>query len=113
MKLAAAINKNSAEIARVFEEADGFILFAFGDVENETNEMVGRMGINSDELPDMLAFLEADALICGMIRSDNLKKLYSHGITVYTGNSGNADKLFADFLCGKLTVNDSKDYIIN
>lgn len=113
MKLAAAINQSSAEIARVFEEADGFIMFTFGDVENEANEMIGRMGINSDELPDMLAFLEADALICGMIHGDNLKKLYSHGITVYTGNSGSADKLFADFLCGKLSVNDSKDYIIN
>ena len=92
----------------VFQHFGGTPEFAVYTLENGKiigKELVSTNGTGHEALADILASLNADALICGGIGGGARMAIASVGIELYPGVSGTTDDAAAAFAAGTLAYN--------
>ena len=105
MKLAIAYDKETDTVFEKFENTQYFKLYEIDSGTIDYTEIVGTMGKNTDELADLLLFLEDDVLICCDITEQSAEQISDEGIIIYKNCHGTSESVFQNFLNGKLLYN--------
>ena len=108
MKIAISVTGNdlSAEIDPRFGRAKGFLLMddaaeGFEHVANPNIDASGGAGIQTAQ---MVVELGTEAVITGNVGPNAYRVLAAAGVKVFTGASGKADEVLAEYKSGKLTA---------
>jgi predicted Fe-Mo cluster-binding NifX family protein len=111
MKIAISVTGNdlSAEIDPRFGRARGFLLVddaaeGFEHVANSNIDASGGAGIQTAQ---MVVERGTEAVITGNVGPNAYRVLEAAGVKVFTGASGKADKVLAEYKSGKLTATGS------
>ena len=108
MKIAISVTGNdlSAEIDPRFGRAKGFLLMddaaeGFEHVANPNIDASGGAGIQTAQ---MVVERGTEAVITGNVGPNAYRVLEAAGVKVFTGASGKADEVLAEYKSGKLTA---------
>ncbi len=111
MKIAISVSGNdlSAEIDPRFGRARGFLLVddaaeGFEHVANPNIDASGGAGIQTAQ---MVVERGTEAVITGNVGPNAYRVLEAAGVKVFTGASGKADEVLAEYKSGKLTATGS------
>lgn len=93
------------EDGRVFEHfgrTEQFKVYEINDGKIESSEILSSDGIGHEALADLLAQEDIEVLICGGMGAGAKEALEDAGLTVYSGQSGDADEAVEAYIKGEI-----------
>ena len=100
-----AVTYENGQIFQHFGRTEQFKLYDITDGKIINEQVVGTNGAGHGALAGFLKNAQADVLICGGIGGGAQMAMQEAGITLYGGNSGNADEAVKAFLAQTLVQN--------
>ena len=97
-----AVTYANGQVFQHFGQTREFKVFTVNGSDVKS-EVVGSGEYSHGSLATLLSQLGIEALICGGIGDGARNMLNGNGITVYAGNSGDADEVAKAFMDGKLS----------
>ena len=101
----AAVCYDNGLIFQHFGHTEQFKIYTIEDGKIVSSEVIGTDGAGHEALADFLKQKGVSALVCGGIGGGAVAALTESGLTIYAGNSGNADTIAASLASGLLKPN--------
>ena len=100
-----AVTYENGEVFQHFGHTEEFKVYEVEDGKIINSEIIGSNGSGHGALAGILDEKKIDVLICGGIGGGAQMAMQEAGITLYGGNSGNADEAVKAFLAQTLMQN--------
>ena len=101
LKLSVPIDKETEKIQENIPDTKYIKLYDIADNRILCSEIVGTMGCDPEQLVNIAAMFESDALICSNIPESLADMMEEEGIYIFSGYSGDSDEAVEKFLQGK------------
>lgn len=101
----AAVCYENGQVFQHFGHTEQFKIYTIENGKITSSEVIGTDGTGHEALADYLKQRGVQALICGGIGGGAVAALTESGLTIYAGNSGDADKAAEALAEGALRPN--------
>lgn len=101
----AAVCYEKGNVFQHFGHTEQFKVYTIENKKIISSEIISTGGTGHEALADFLKDRGVTAIICGGIGGGAVTALTASGLTIYAGNSGDADEKAQLLAEGKLTVN--------
>lgn len=97
-----AVTYHDGEVFQHFGKTENFKIYNVENKEILSSEIISSNGSGHGALAGVLAAADVNVLLCGGLGEGALNALTESGITVYSGASGDTDKVVQEYLAGNL-----------
>lgn len=105
----AAVCYDNGQVFQHFGHTEQFKIYTIENGKITSSEVIGTGGTGHEALADYLKQRGVETLICGGIGGGAVTALTESGLTIYAGNSGDADKAAEALAAGQLKPNAEKN----
>lgn len=95
----------NGQVFQHFGHTEQFKIYTIESGKITSSEVIGTGGTGHEALADFLKQRGVESLICGGIGEGAVTALTKAGLTIYAGNSGDADKAAESLAAGTLKPN--------